>query len=317
MSKNRKLDQAKEILKALGLPRQQYNNRSAWVFLALAHIRPKDKWQNAKAPLLPTVNIMQFIREHYDQDYKPNTRETIRRQTLHQFEQARIVDRNRDNPSRPTNSKDNNYSLNSPVIEVLKKYPNGNWKQKIEEYQKELPKLQKIYERILDKTKIPIKLPMGKKVKLSPGKHNQLHKDIVYEFCSRFIGSSGIILYIGDTAKSRNEGGKFMILEKEQLKAIGIPPMSHEKLPDLVAYDKKRKRVFLIEAVTSHGPISPKRYIEMEKILKNCKIKKIYVSAFPNINEFRRHIMNIAWETEVWIADNPDHMIHFNGDHFL
>lgn len=317
MSRNKKLTQAKEILKALGLPKQQYNNRSAWVFLALAHIRPKDKWQNVKAPLLPTVNIMQFIREYYGQDYKPNTRETIRRQTLHQFEQARIVNRNRDNPSRPTNSKDNNYSLNQPVIEVLKRYPNDNWKQKIKEYKKELPKLQKIYEQILDKTKIPIKLPKGKKIKLSPGKHNQLHKDIVYEFCSRFIGDSGVILYIGDTAKSRNEGGKLMILEKEQLKAIGISPMSHEKLPDLVAYDKKRKRVFLIEAVTSHGPISPKRYIEMEKILKNCKIKKIYVSAFPNINEFRRHIMNIAWETEVWIADKPDHMIHFNGDHFL
>ncbi len=317
MSKKRKLIQAQEILKALELPKQQYNNRSAWVFLALAHIRPKDKWQNAKAPLLPTVDIMQFIREHYDQDYKPNTRETIRRQTLHQFEQARIVDRNRDNPSRATNSKNNNYSLNQAVIEVLKRYPNDNWKQKIKEYKEDLPKLQKIYKRILNKTKIPVRLPSGKKIKLSPGKHNQLHKDIVDEFCSRFIGSSGIILYIGDTAKSRNEGGKFMVLEKKQLKALGIPTILHEKLSDLIVYDKKRKRIFLIEAVTSHGPISPKRYIEMEKILKNCKIKKIYVSAFPDINEFRRHIMDIAWETEVWIADNPDHMIHFNGDHFL
>ena len=87
-----------------------------------------------------------------------------------------------------------------------------------------------------------------------------------------------------------------MVLEKEQLRAIGIPIILHEKLPDLVVYDKKRKRIFLIEAVTSHGPVSPKRYIEMEKILKNCKIKNIYVSAFPNINEFRRHIMDIAWE---------------------
>ena len=242
MSRNRKLIQAKEILKSLGLPEQQYNNRSAWVFLALAHIRPKDKWKNAKTPLLPTVDIMQFIRKYYGQDYKPNTRETIRRQTLHQFEQARIVDRNRDNPSRPTNSKDNNYSLNHPVIEVLKKYPNDNWKQKIKKYKKDLPKLKKMYARILNKTKIPIKFPTGKKIKLSPGKHNQLHKDIINEFCSRFIGSSGIILYIGDTAKSRNEGGKFMVLEKKQLRAIGVLPMSHEKLPDLVVYDKKKKK---------------------------------------------------------------------------
>ncbi|MFS2517149.1 MULTISPECIES: BsuBI/PstI family type II restriction endonuclease [Parabacteroides] len=26
---------------------------------------------------------------------------------------------------------------------------------------------------------------------------------------------------------------------------------------------------------------------------------------------------DIAWETEVWIAENPGHMIHFNGDRFI
>ncbi len=317
MTKKIKLVQAQEILEALGLPKQQYNKRSAWVFLALANIRPKDEWKNAKSSLLPTVDIMQFIRKYYGQNYKPNTRETIRRQTLHQFEQARIVDRNRDNPSRATNSKYNNYSLNQTVIKVLRKYPNNNWKQKIKEYEQDLPKLKRIYERTLNKTKIPIKIRLGKEINLSPGKHNQLQKDIVDEFCSRFIGQSGMVLYMGDTAKSRNEGGKYIVLEEKQLKAIGISIISHGKLPDLIAYDKKRKRVFLIEAVTSHGPVSSKRYIEMEKILKNCKVQKIYVSAFPNIKIFRQYIANIAWETEVWIADSPDHMIHFNGDHFL
>ncbi|MBC8655125.1 restriction endonuclease, partial [Providencia vermicola] len=103
--KEQKLKEAKEILKALGLPPQQYNDRSGWVLLALANIKPEDSWKEAKAPLLPTVSIMEFIRTEYGKDYKPNSRETIRRQTLHQFEQARIVDRNRDLPSRATNSK--------------------------------------------------------------------------------------------------------------------------------------------------------------------------------------------------------------------
>ena len=88
----KKLEQAKEILKVLGLPQAQYNNRSAWVFLSLVNLKPQDPWSKAKAPLLPTVDIMQFIRDQYGQDYKPNSRETIRRQTLHQFEQARIVE---------------------------------------------------------------------------------------------------------------------------------------------------------------------------------------------------------------------------------
>lgn len=317
MSKEQKLKEAQELLEALGMPKKQYNQRSGWVFLALANIRPQDEWKDAQAPMLPTVEIMQFIREHYVQDYKPNSRETIRRQTLHQFEQARIVDRNRDDPSRPTNSKDNNYSLNQPIIDVLREYPNGAWQQKIEEYKEDLHNLQELYQRKLDMEKIPVRLPGGQEIKLSPGKHNQLHADIVHEFCPRFIGKSGVVLYIGDTASSRNEGGKLLVLEAAQLKALGVPPMSHDKLPDVVVYDEKREWLFLIEAVTSHGPVSPKRWIELEQALKTCKVGRVYVTAFPNTAEFRRHAADIAWETEVWIAENPDHMIHFNGDRFL
>lgn len=317
MNKEEKLIQAQELLKEFGLPKQQYNNRSAWVFLALANIKPQDDWKNAKAPLLPTVEIMQFIRQYYGQDYKPNSRETIRRQTLHQFEQARIVDRNRDDPSRATNSKDNNYSLNQSIIDVIKSYPNGKWKQKISEYKKDLNNLQELYQRKLDKEKIPVRLPSGEEVKLSPGKHNQLHADIVHEFCPRFVGESGVVLYIGDTASSRNEGGKLMVLNTQKLEALGVPPMSHGKLPDVVVYDTKREWLFLIEAVTSHGPVSPKRWVELEDALKTCKVGRVYVTAFPNSAEFRRNAADIAWETEVWIAENPDHMIHFNGDRFL
>lgn len=313
----KKLEEAKELLRALGLPKQQTNNRSAWVFLALADIRPNDKWQEAKAPLLPTVSIMQFIRDNYGQDYKPNSRETIRRQTLHQFEQARIVDRNRDDPSRPTNSALNNYSLNKPIINILREYPDGNWQEKIDEYKEEINNLQELYRRTLDLQKIPITLPNSVEIKLSPGKHNQLHADIIHEFCPRFIGKGGLVLYIGDTASSREEGGKLMLLEEEMLDALGVPPMSHDKLPDVVVYDKAREWLFLIEAVTSHGPISPKRWFELEKTLVSCKVGRVYVTAFPDASEFRKHAADIAWETEVWIAENPDHMIHFNGDRFL
>ena len=312
-----KLKQSREILKALGMPKAQYNDRSGWVFLALANIQPDGLWSNAKSPLLPTVDIMQFIREHYRQDYKPNSRETIRRQTLHQFEQARIVDRNRDDSSRPTNSKDNNYSLNESILGILREYPTGEWKKKVEDYRQNLTSLKDLYEKNLDKEKIPITLFDGKEISLSPGKHNQLHADIIHEFCSRFIGKSGRLLYIGDTASSRNEGGKFMILESKFLESIGVPPMSHDKLPDIVVFDEKRNWLFLIEAVTSHGPVSPKRWVELEEALANCKVGRVYVTAFPNRVEFRKNAADIAWETEVWIADNPDHMIHFNGDRFL
>ncbi|MDC9594794.1 BsuBI/PstI family type II restriction endonuclease [Xenorhabdus sp. IM139775] len=265
--KQEKLQQARMFLQALGLPEAQHNDRSGWVFLSLANIKPDDDWHEAQALLLPTVEIMQFIRENYGQDYKPNSRETIRRHTLHQFEQARIIDRNRDNPSRATNSKDNNYSLNKPILEILREFPSGCWKQKIEEYKAVLPNLQELYRRNLDLLKIPVTLPDGQEIKLSPGKHNQLHADIVHEFCPRFIGEGGQVLYIGDTASSREEGGKFMVLETSVLERLGVPPLSHDKLPDLVVYDEKREWLFLIEAVTSPGPISPKRKLELENAL--------------------------------------------------
>lgn len=312
-----KLQETKVLLAALGLPKAQCNDRSAWVFLALANIEPFSDWSSASAPLLPTVEIMEFIRNNYAMDYKPNSRETIRRQTLHQFEQARIVDRNRDDPARATNSKNNNYSLNQLILDVLVVYPNAEWEEKVSEYKNAVPVLKAQYERKLDKHKIPITLPNGEIINLSPGKHNQLHADIIHEFCSRFIGESGKLLYIGDTASSRKEGGKLMLLESEYLESLGVPPMSHDKLPDVVVFDEGRKWLFLIEAVTSHGPVSPKRWIELEEAFVNCKVGLVYVTAFPDRAEFRKNAADIAWETEVWVADNPDHMIHFNGDRFL
>jgi hypothetical protein len=312
-----KLKQGKVLLTALGLPSPQCNERSAWVFLALADVKPNDCWANATSPLLPTVAIMEFIRSEYDMDYKPNSRETIRRQTLHQFEQARMIDRNRDDPKRATNSKYNNYSLNQQILDILLVYPDGDWEAKVQEYKNIVPELTAQYDRALEKNKIPISLPSGEILKLSPGKHNQLHADIVHEFCSRFVGASGRLLYIGDTASSRDEGGKLMFLESAYLQSLGVSPMSHDKLPDVVVYDEKREWLFLIEAVTSHGPVSPKRWMELEAAFEDCSVGLVYVTAFPDRSEFRKNAADIAWETEVWIADNPDHMIHFNGDRFL
>ena len=101
------------------------------------------------------------------------------------------------------------------------------------------------------------------------------------------------------------------------MKAIGLPLNQHDKLPDVVLLDQKRNWLFLIEAVTSHGPMSPKRVVELNKILAKCTAGLVYVSAFPDVAEFKKYAADIAWETEVWLADTPDHMMHFNGDRFL
>lgn len=313
----KKLKEAENILSALQLPEAQRNERSQRVFLALTNIKPADILAKATAPLLTTHQIMKFIEEEYKHKYATNSRESIRKETLHQFEQAGLVERNRDEPKRATNSSKNNYSLNQSIIDVLREFPDKLWELKVQEHLNNIPSLLDQYSKKINKAKIPVVLPGGKEITLSPGKHNQLHADIVHEFCPRFIGKSGVVLYIGDTASSREEGGKFLHLEDDYLLKLGVPPMSHDKLPDVVVYDTDKKWLFLIEAVTSRGPVSPKRWLELEGALKDCKVGRVYVTAFPDQKEFRKHAADIAWESEVWLADNPDHMIHFNGDRFL
>lgn len=88
-----KIDEAVEVLTALGLPRSRQNKRSALTLLALAKLGPDASWADVERPLLRIVDIMEFMRVEYGKDYKPNSRETVRRQTIHQFEQARVVDR--------------------------------------------------------------------------------------------------------------------------------------------------------------------------------------------------------------------------------
>jgi hypothetical protein len=150
----------------------------------------------------------------------------------------------------------------------------------------------------------------GKQVSLSAGDHNQLQVAIVRDFGPRFAPGARV-LYLGDTAD------KHVVMEAATLVRLGVTLTEHDKLPDVVLYDENRGWLFLIEAVTSHGPVSPKRHRELEMTFGKCSAARVYVTAFPDAALFRRYAADIAWETEVWLADNPDHMIHFNGDKFL
>lgn len=307
----KKIDQAKKILKDLGLPIAQQNEISAYTLLALCGIKPKDSWNMATNHRLSvSKGIMSFVFEFYNKEYAPNTRETFRRQVLHQFIQARLVDYNPDNPTLPVNSPNAHYALTSEALPVIQLFGRKTWKVEVEKFKSEVGDLSKKYKRDRKHTMIPVKLSNGKTLRLSAGKHNEVQAAIVHSFAARFA-NGGSILYLGDTAK------KDLFLDTKKLKEIGIPIDQHSKLPDVIIYDEKKNWLFLIEAVTSHGPVSPKRIVELEEFFKNCNCGKIYVTAFPDFAEFKKHSNNIAWETEVWLADTPEHMIHFNGDKFM
>ncbi|MGB8992661.1 MAG: BsuBI/PstI family type II restriction endonuclease [Desulfobaccales bacterium] len=305
-----KILEAQEILRALGLPPAQYNESAALTFLSLANIKENDPWTKAEPIRRRIHDIITFIRDAFGREYAENTRETIRRQVIHQFEQARIVNRNPDNPLLPTNSPRTHYALTDEVINLIRAYGGKGWNRKIKSILGSRKRLWEIYQKERKLKMVPVKLPTGKNILLSPGKHNELQAAIIEQFGPRFAPGSQVV-YIGDTAR------KTLHLDEKLLERLKIPVSKHDKLPDIVFYDKKRNFLFLVEAVTSHGPVSPKRQYELENMLKDCPAKRIYVSAFQNFKEFKRHLDNIAWETEVWLSEIPAHLIHFNGDKFL
>lgn len=284
---------------------------AALTLLALCNIKEGDSWSSANRQSLGvTKGIMTFVNNNYGKAYAPNTRETFRRQVLHQFVQARVADYNPDDPTLPVNSPRAHYALTPEALEVVRAYKTSGWERAVEAFVDTVGELLKLYLKDRELTQIPVAVGEGLVLHLSPGKHNEVQVAIVEEFAPRFA-SGGKLHYLGDTAK------KDLFLDTDTLAGLGIPIDQHSKLPDVVIYDERRNWLFLVEAVTSHGPVSPKRLLELEELMKGCQAGKVYVTAFPNMAEFKKHSNNIAWETEVWLSEIPDHMIHFNGDRFL
>ncbi len=308
---SKKADEATKILTALGLPVAQRNERSALTLLALAGVGTKTPWADAKQPLLRIFDIMEFMRARYRKDYAPNTRETVRRQTIHQFEQARIVDRNSDDPTRPTNSGKTVYRLTDQALAVIRAFGNdAAFLAQVDRFLEQFGALQAAYSSSRDTHRVPLRLPDGATIYLSPGKHNELQVAVIEEFGPRFAPGAEV-LYVGDTAD------KHVLLQTKRLTTLKVVVTEHDKLPDIMLYQADKNWLYLVEAVTSHGPISPKRYAELNRLLAGSSTEFVFVTAFPSAAVFRTYAAHIAWETEVWIADNPDHMIHFNGPKFL
>ena len=182
---------------------------------------------------------MEFMRVEYGKDYKPNSRETIRRQTIHQFEQARLVDRNPDDPDPPTNSGKNAYRLTDEVAEVLKAFGTAGFDKAVAAFIGQFGTLEAAYERARASHQIPLRPADGSTVYLSPGEHNALQVAIIEDFGPRFAPGA-IVLYVGNTAK------KQVIYDQDQFARIGVPITERDKLPDVVLFDPAKNWSFLI-----------------------------------------------------------------------
>jgi hypothetical protein len=310
MAERNKIADALQVLGELGMPRAQQNDRSALCLLALLDLTPEKSWTAAKNPLVGITPMMQFARDHYGKQYAPNTRETFRRQTMHQLVAAGVALYNPDNPTRPVNSPKAVYQIEQETLKLLRTFGTSAWIKNLTAYLKKRKTLTARYARAREMRKLPVKLATGETMRLSPGDHSELIKAIIEEFAPRFV-PGGVLIYAGDT------GEKWGYFDKELLSRLGVQVDGHGKMPDIVLYYPELGWLLLVESVTSHGPVDGKRHDELARLFSGSKAGLVYVTAFPSRAVMTRYVGEIAWETEVWVADAPSHLIHFNGARFL
>lgn len=306
----RRMDEALAILKALGLPRAQQNERSALTLLALLDLKPHTSWSESSNPLCGITQMMGWFATYYGKTYAPNTRETVRRQTVHQFIQAGLIVANPDLPNRSVNSPKAVYQIDPRALDLLRTFDTPEWETTLSEYRVSQETLATRYAAEREKAKIPVVISSGETINLTPGGQNVLVKEILSEFAPRFV-PGGKVLYVGDA------GDKFAYFDREGLAQFGLHFDTHGKMPDVVIHHQEKNWLLLIEAVTSHGPINPKRHIELKDIFSASTAGLVFVTTFLTRKAMVKYLSDISWETEVWVAETPSHMIHFNGERFL
>lgn len=303
------------ILDTFGIPLDSTPRRlerMALAFLASGDIKKKSDFTKAKdlnsGYGLKTRDIIAYVNKHFGENISSGSYDDIRRKDLKLLTVAEVVLQS--SPNSATNDSTRGYSINPTYAELLRAYGSKNWEKTVSEKLKNIEPLSKKLKREREIEKVNVILPSGGELTFSAGEHNDLQKAIIEDFLPRY-GHGAEVLYVGDTSD------KYLYLEKGKLEKLNFFEISHEELPDVIAYSKKKNWLYLIEAVHSSGPISELRLIQLQKLTKDCKADLVYVTAFLNRPKFRQFMTDIAWETEVWIADNPDHLVHFNGDKFL
>lgn len=300
-----KIEEAREFLKAVGMPKAQLTDICCYVILAMAGMKPDMFWSEASNEWIRIHDIIQFVNTFYGVTYAENSRETFRKQALHRFRTAALIEDN----GKATNSPNYRYRLTEETVQVLRTMQTPDWEISVKRFTHYHEKLIDIYASKKKMTMMPVNIN-GKDFKFSAGKHNELQKAIIEEFAPRFAPHSEC-LYVGDTIE------KDLVKNVEKLQELGFEITLHDKMPDVVLYREDKNWIYFVESVTSVGPMDPKRILEITEMTKDITAGKIFVTAFLDFKTYKRFAEELAWETEVWIAELPEHMIHLNGDRFM
>ncbi|MCW5900535.1 MAG: hypothetical protein KIT10_14820 [Flavobacteriales bacterium] len=310
-----RINAALEILDAVGIPVDDMpvlrRMRMAEAILALADVL--DDWSQAKCAdnghFLTTRGIIKVVNPRFQEKISSGSYDDIRRKDLKLPRLAELVVNSGEMKGSATNDSTRGYALSSEFGALVRTYGTSQWSKRLAAFMKNRPSLAEQLQRKREVKRIPVILPGGKELAFSLGKHNELQKAIIEEFLPIW-GHGAEVLYVGDTSK------KLLHIERERLKELGFFELSHDELPDVIAHSRSKNWLYVIEAVHSSGPISEVRLMELKKLLKGCKAGIVYVTAFLTRKKHAKYADQIAFETEVWTADYPDHLQHINGPRF-
>ncbi len=318
--KTEKIEQATNIMKLVGVPVRGMTprraERVALALLAVARLKPQDIWARAQCffdqsgQTSTTRQIIRFWNEHYGQRVADSSYDDVRRKDLVLLVESGLVARSAADPAADNNDGTGGYSIHESAISLIRSYGTKNWEKELVQFRGIAGSPDDRLSKAREFKRVPVILPSGKEFRLSPGPHNVIQKAVIEQFLPRFAEGCKV-LYLGDTEK------KHLFIDEPALAALGLPKPSREMLPDILAYDPRRNWLFVIEAVHSSNPIGAIRHKKLQELTRDCSAGCIYVSAFENAKTFRKFVGEISWQTEVWLADNPDHVIHFDGERFL
>lgn len=308
-------NEALDVLDAFGVPLEDTPRRierMALAFLAVADVSRSPDWRRAKSlddgRSVSTRQIIEYWNEHLGESVSSGSYDDVRRRDLEYLVHAGLVV-----PSRPDaarNAPHRGYALQPEFAVAVRRYGTPAWESAVTKAMTGKESLAEMLALERELARVPIRVAPGITLSFGPGEHNLLIRAVIEEFLTRF-GHGAEVLYVGDAEK------KDLHMDRDRLKELGFFDLDHGELPDVVAYSPAKDWLYIIEAVHSFGPISPIRHAKLRALLTHCDAGLVFVTAFADRPSFRKQVAKIAWETEVWIADEPDHLIHFDGERFL
>lgn len=307
-SQRRQLDAIKEILLAAHFPKQFATDQTAICLLALT-----DRTRRKGKGLLPGKtclregarirNILDFARSELKKPVAENTRESYRKQSLKPLYEAGIIELHQTSINDPNTF----YTINDDFALILESSGKPVQSRLTEHWNAtHQEKLSTIKARASE-TDIAIEIG-SLSISLSPGTHSRLTKEVCEVFAPAYIPGFEPV-YISDT---RN---KMLYVNSGLTEVLNISLDEHDKLPDVILYRRSMNIVYVIEVVTSVGPVSQSRKQELSNLLMKksaLTFGLVYVTAFPDRRTLRKFIADIAWETKAWIAEEHFGIINFD-----